>query len=108
MKVVVLDGGKRHERRECFDWAPLLGFADGEHVAAAVAGAGDLHDVVSSGDVAAVLGAGEVVVAAERLEESLPLRGRSAELREQLSVRSEDRQTVVVPGAPYVWTVICA
>jgi hypothetical protein len=82
--------------------APLLGFADGEHVGAAVAGAGDLHDVVSSGDVAAVLGAGEVVVAAERLEELLPVRGRCAELREQRSVRAEDRQTVVAPGAAYV------
>ena len=102
MKVVVLDGGKDHERREGFDWAPLLGFADGEHVGAAVAGATDLHDVVSSGDVTAVLRAAEVVIAAERLEESLPVRGRSAELREQLSVRSEDRQTVVAPGAAYV------
>jgi hypothetical protein len=52
--------------------------------------------------VAAVLGAGEVVIAAERLEELLPVRGLSAELREQLSVRSKDRQTVVAPGAAYV------
>jgi hypothetical protein len=52
--------------------------------------------------VAAVLGAGQVVIAAERLEESLPARGRSAQPREQLSAGSEDRQTVVAPGAPYV------
>ncbi|MGB0098024.1 MAG: hypothetical protein WBP81_36490 [Solirubrobacteraceae bacterium] len=30
------------------------------------------------------------------------MRGRSAELREQLSARSEDRQTIVAPGAAYV------
>jgi len=53
--------------------------------------------------VAAVLGAGEVVIAAERLEESLPVRARGVQLREQLSAGSEDRQTVVAPGAPYVW-----
>jgi hypothetical protein len=102
VKVVVLDGGKRDERRERFDRAPLLGLADGEHVGAAIGGAGDLHDVASSRDVAAVLGAAEVVIAAERLEESLPVRGRSAQLREQLSAWPEERQTVVAPGAPYV------
>jgi hypothetical protein len=102
VKVVVLDGRKREERRECFDWAPVLGLANGDHVGAAVGGARDLHDVVSSRDVAAVLGAGEVVIAAERLEESLPVRARGAQLREQLSAGSEDRQTVVAPGAPYV------